>query len=623
MLETAWKLGGINCLRVAAYKLRAKSGIYRRRMQQSRLPLIGGMLLDASPARWACQPRDQQSLLLKAERLLAGQFEYFGEHWQSIGSPPDWFHDPWTQRRWLSGLHWSRTDEFGCEGADIKVIWELSRFEWGVLLARAYAASSRPVFLCALCQWMDDWIRENPTNSGPNWKCGQETAIRLLRFLEALECVVWPPHASKAINAFVAAHLTRIAATMQYAIGQDNNHGTTETAALFVAGQWLSNRSPDPDEREFGTRMARLGKRRLLERIRRLVSEDGTFSQYSVNYHRMLLDTMSITEAWSRRLDVPSPLIGCMQQVRAACDWLFSIVDAGTGDAPNVGANDGSLLLISPSTNFRDYRPTVQLASCLFNSERAYPQGPWDEACRYWNVEPASFTQKIQQPKSTVFMPGGFVKLMGINSRSWTVLRVPNFRFRPSQSDALHVDLWVNGENVIRDVGSYSYNSEPAVYNYFAGTQGHSTCEFDGHDQMPRLSRFLFARWLECESPPKIVLKQGVTKVSTAYTDYTGCRHSRELHAQDGRWVICDEVAGFSKCAVIRWHLMPGEWTQLPRGAVGTLVHIDVESTMNIEVRLIEGWESRTYLHKIAAPVLEVIVKPPGGSLRTTITLVH
>jgi hypothetical protein len=623
LIETAWKLGGANCLRVAAYKVRVRLGIYRRRMRVLPLPTVGDALLGARPGRWTYPPRDLESLLLKAEELLAGQLEYFGEHWRNIGNPPDWFHDPWTQRRWSSGSHWSQTDEFGCAGVDVKVVWEPSRFEWAVLLARAYAASSKTIFLHAFCTWMDSWIKENPVNSGPNWKCGQETAIRLLRFLEALECLVWSPHASKAIDAFVVAHLVRIAATMQYAIGQDNNHGTTETAALFVAGQWLSKRSLDREACEFGTRMACIGKRRLLERVRRLVSDDGTFSQYSVNYHRMFLDTMSIAEAWSRRLGVPSPLMDGTQQIQSACDWLFAMVEPATGDAPNVGANDGALLLISPSTHFRDHRPTLQLASCLFNSERAYPQGPWDEACRYWDVDPASFAQRTAQRQSTVFRLGGFVTLMGGDSQSWALLRVPSFRFRPSQSDALHVDLWVEGENVVRDTGSYSYNSQPPIYNYFAGVQGHSTCQFDDHDQMPRLGRFLFARWLECAAPLRVDLEKEAAKVLAEYVDYTGCRHRRELRAQGDQWVICDDVAGFSERAVIRWHLMPDEWAQLPRGAVGTRIRLDVEGTADFEVRLVDGWESRTYLHKVAAPVLEIIVGPPGGMLRTTISIVR
>ena len=37
----------------------------------------------------------------------------------------------------------------------------------------------------------------------------------------------------------VYIHLKRIESTISYAIAQDNNHGTSEAAALFIGGSWL------------------------------------------------------------------------------------------------------------------------------------------------------------------------------------------------------------------------------------------------------------------------------------------------------------------------------------------------------------------------------------------------
>jgi len=38
------------------------------------------------------------------------------------------------------------------------------------------------------------------------------------------------------------------------------------------------------------------------------------------------------------------------------------------------------------------------------------------------------------------------------------LLRYPRFRFRPSHADVLHVDLWVDAVNVLRDGGTFSYH---------------------------------------------------------------------------------------------------------------------------------------------------------------------
>src|SRR3546814_21172555 len=77
------------------------------------------------------------------------------------------------------------------------------------------------------------------------------------------------------------------------------------------------------------------------------------------------------------------------------------------------------------------------------------------------------------------------------------MLRYPLFRFRPSQADARHLDLWLGGRNLLRDAGSFSYAEEDGVW--FGGTSAHNSVEFDGRDQMPRLGRFLFGAWLKAD----------------------------------------------------------------------------------------------------------------------------
>ena len=76
------------------------------------------------------------------------------------------------------------------------------------------------------------------------------------------------------------AHLRRIAPTIRYAIAQDNNHGTSEAAALFIGGTWLALLG-EPAGRRWAVR----GRRWLEDRAGRLIGVDGSFSQYSLNYH--------------------------------------------------------------------------------------------------------------------------------------------------------------------------------------------------------------------------------------------------------------------------------------------------------------------------------------------------
>lgn len=620
LLSALWSLGVLNCFRVADYRLRGKLGIYRRLTPLASLPRIGASLRDARAIPLAASPRAPTALVDAAERVLKGELSYFARHLKSIGSPPDWFRDPWTGRTWPGATsHWSDINEFVAAGSDIKVVWDPSRFEWMVLLARAYALTNRREFLDTLSLWLDSWIENNPPNCGVNWKCGQECSIRLLRFLEAMQSIDWPDSAASALQAFVVAHLRRIRSTLMYAVAQDNNHGTSEAAAMFVGGHWLLATGASGDTASFAKATARKGLHQLEERIDRLVMADGTFSQYSANYHRMLLDTMSIVEIWRRRYGLPTLSARCVEKVRAAVEWLASMVSASTGHAPNLGANDGSLLLISPATAYEDHRPTLQLACCLLKQSRAYPPGVWDDASRLWGIEPDAFPLSACEQRAHAALDGGFISLEGEDGKSWGLIRVPHFSFRPSQADALHFDLWIDGENVVRDTGSFSYNDAEGWHEYFSGTAAHSTCQFDERDQMPRAGRFLFSRWLAYDELQFIGDGSRRQGVEVSYTDHWGASHRRRVTTEGSHWLIEDQLAGYQRCAIVRWHLAPGPWSLDGNRAIGSAT-IEVDTPAGAEIRLTHGWESRAYLERTPIPVLEVRLPAPRSVLRTRIS---
>jgi hypothetical protein len=200
------------------------------------------------------------------------------------------------------------------------------------------------------------------------------------------------------------------------------------------------------------------------------------------------------------------------------------------------------------------------------------------------------------------------------------MLRYPRFRFRPSQADALHLDLWIGGDNVLRDAGTYSYNTEPQWINYFGGTASHNTVQFDDRDQMPRISRFLLGDWLRTSIFEPLTQDQSITRFAVGYRDRFGCTHKRSISLAPSSLQVEDEVAGFDRTVVLRWRLAPGEWcldeaVQRPRvtEASGTGLTLTVNANVPIvRCELVEGWESRHYHEKTPLTVLEIEILTPG-----------
>ena len=586
--RTYARLGPASIARVAAYRLGLKSGLHP--VQRLVAPVA------QAPFFWAV---DAPSLKADPNRAWDDSLWWFG--WRSAplpDGPPDWFANPFSDTAQPDASHdWWCIPDFGT--GDIKGLWEQSRMDWVVAWATT-AACGDAAALERLNEWLADWANRNPPYKGPNWKCGQEASIRVMHLVVAAWILGQGRSPEAGLVDLLRAHLQRIAPTMSYSIGQQNNHGTSEAAALFIGGSFLAGRDPRADV------WARKGRRWLEERAATLIEPDGSFSQYSVTYHRVMLDTYSLAEAWRGQRGLPAFSARLKARLAAATDWLWTMTDSETGDAPNIGANDGARLLQLVGADYRDFRPSIQLAAALFRGSDALGPGPWDTPLRWLGVAEG---KPCDAPSSQSFNQGGYHVLR--NASTMAVLRYPRFRFRPSQADALHVDLWHKGINLLRDAGTFSYNDEGA--EWFAGTAAHNTIEFDGRDQMPRLGRFLFGDWLNTEAVEP-VLDDGVkASAAAAYTDARGARHHRALTLSADALICRDTITGNFDEACLRWRLAPGEWhiegDIVRNGAFSVAIEFNGEP---IFPTLGATLESRYYLQKTEIPEISAKVSRPG-----------
>ncbi|MEO4015018.1 heparinase II/III family protein [Pseudomonas rossensis] len=531
-------------------------------------------------------------------------------HWSYpiTAAAPDWHRNPLTGVRVeKSDRNWWEIPDFDSRLGDIKMVWECSRLDWLLAFAQRVKAGEKNS-LIRLESWLADWCSKNPPYKGANWKCGQEASIRVMHLAMASLILEQTGEATTSLLGLIKQHLKRIEPTISYAMAQDNNHGTSEAAALYIGGSLLVH-----NNHAEGSEWARKGSYWLENRARRLIGVDGSFSQYSLNYHRVMLDTFSMVEVWRSHLNLPRFSETWYARAAAATNWLRAMVREENGDAPNLGANDGARLLQLSQSGYRDFRPSVQLAMNLFLGKKAFGEGNWNEPIRWLGLKESFDTAAPQN--SQVFDEGGFAVLR--NKNAMAMLRYPRFRFRPSQADALHVDLWVGGNNLLRDAGTYSYNTDAKWLNYFPGTQAHNTVQFDNRDQMPRISRFLFGSWLKTSYLEPLQVSESGVSFAAGYKDALKSEHKREIQLSADSLTVVDHISGFKKNAVLRWRLMPGIWIfEGNRLSCGDHV-IEVNGTMPIvRLKVVEGWESLYYLDKTQVPVLELEVSQ-SGSLTT------
>ncbi len=617
----------------AIYKLGLITGHYRRLTQKP-----------AQTGNWSLKPvlplpsreeilkvlgdEGKTRLLAEAEEIVGGKVRLFGGEPVPLRFASDGKLPHWTD--YETGKVPLPVAEFN----DIKFIWEPARFGWAFTLGRAYYITGEKRYARAFWEHTGEFIKSNPPYLGPQWTSGQEVAIRLMALVWAGQVFASSaestPQRMESLAATVVAHAERIPHTLVYARSQNNNHLISEAAALYTASLALPDHPRSEAWRGKGWKW-------LAWAFAKQIYKDGSYVQHSTNYHRLMLQVA----LWVWTLANLSPVRrgGTPQKVEStlatAARWLAALTDKESGQAANMGANDGAYIFPLTVCPFTDYRPVVQAASLAFAGEKPFRDGVWNEMA-LWFGQKANMIERYPQIKG---QPQKFVLQ---SQNSWAYFRAVKFRTRPSHADQLHLDLWWRGINIARDAGTYLYNADPPWDNTLTAAQIHNTVTVNGRDQMTRAGRFLYLDWalagiIESES------RDGAQHAMARQHGYQslGIVHQRTVTVFAGdRWLVEDELmVNRSNRNIndfrLHWLLPDWEWKinhhesrielslNSPLGWVMLAVTPSLENAKVTLARAgerihgeglvlpITGWYSPTYAHK--EPALSFAVEASGA----------
>src|SRR6185436_15428201 len=295
------------------------------------------------------------------------------------------------------------------------------------------------------------------------------------------------------------------------------------------------------------------------------------------------------------------------------------------GEMPVYGSNDGALVLPLNNCDFTDYRPLLQLGWYITKKEFLFEPGPWDEDIFWLCGE--SFTAKSAKSakenknlsdlsvlRAESFPNGGVYILHSTNSHA--LLRCTDFTSRPSHADQLHMDLWIHGQEIAVDAGTYLYSGESIWRNGLAHTSVHNTVTVDNKDQMTMVSRFTWTNWSKGK-----VLQHDENLWQGEHDGYKPVSHKRTVVAfEDDRWLVIDHLlANESHHYALHWLLADGEfgmrklasanglWWQSfgskrPDSKImiqmGLLEGVGNFSLVRADSNSTRGWRSRYYGHK-------------------------
>ncbi|MEW6159195.1 MAG: heparinase II/III family protein [Verrucomicrobiota bacterium] len=515
-----------------------------------------------------------EAIRQECDQILRGRWMAFRRTELAVEDPPRWHKD------YLAGVD-LETQALAFDlnhrqlpnGADVKLIWELSRWYPLVRLAQGSYLLQDKACAAKCLEWLGDWGRHNPPFRGWNWTSALEAGIRLTQFtwIDALLSNSLPGSATldRLRQELLAPHVWF---TWRYrSFGSSaNNHLIGELAGLAVALARWPELERSAASLEF---IARLWETEVLAQF----AEDGGNREQALNYQLFSWELCWLTERALAAAGIP---VSNEVQNRLAHAANF-FVAAQVPDEPwDYGDSDDAFVL----PVFRSTRTLIGEWQRWFRDAASSP------AIAYWFGDPP---RPVPHPRTqsaagwTIFPDSGLAmqRLDGWTLR-WDLSPLGYLSTAAhGHLDALHLSLWLHGQALLIDPGTGAYYGDRVLRARLAGWPAHNGPHLEEIDFPSRLGPFL---WSAHHARP--VWNANAGDSLTAELELPGFKVQRTIRRVNYGWQIDDQTLPQRTLpnakVKVHWHFAPDCVVQpIDRNTFRV-----VRDRLSIDVQ-IEGWD--------------------------------
>lgn len=546
----------------------------------TKIPLLGGYNYDISKKKWNAG--------FQTENEWPAQFSY--------------------------ALEYKQRDDIG----DARTNWELNRHFQFALLAKDYAASGNKKYLDELKDLFEDWNEKNPFLWGISWTSVMEVAIRCSNWCYAC-CFLKKTDAPMELmnrlqigilnmTDYIANHYSRYSSA--------NNHLIVEAFAIGQTGI-LCNYQP----------WIKLAVNILTRELPLQNYSDGVNKELSLHYQSFYMEAMGLMMRLliKNNIEVPGEWI---QMLNKMCVYVADCI-GDYGEVVVFGDDDkGKILDLQGSFNHYQY----VLGMLSFMLEKQY-ENLKELECEnlHWlfSEDDWSIAKKKQlycPPLSACYREGGNTILRSEDRKILIGIDHAALGFGSiaahGHADALSFQMFVEGNPVFVDPGTYIYHCDLNSRNAFRKTENHNTVCIDGKDQSEMLGAFLWGRKAECELE-EFSDEQEIT-IKAKHNGYKPIVHMRTFEFDKKRKLIVKDEVQENTPFEINYVFAPNAKALIKRthatielGNVRCVLDFTGSGVSNIKI--LNGMYSEEYGLKKMVPVLKL--SSNGAQVTTTINV--
>lgn len=432
----------------------------------------------------------KSQILVQSEKIINHRFNLLGSTEVDLGTKIDWHCDFKSSYRWpLKYYHLIELDMFSKELSqdekkDIKIPWELSRFQHLIVLGQAYWLTGNEIYTHEFKNEIISWIEENPPEMGVNWVCSMDISLRVVSLIFAYFLFRCSPEIEKAFwdQYFTLLYNSGLHIEQNPEVcfrghgGHGNNHYLTNCAAMV----WLGIFFKGYDRR---TRIwLKNGLDNLVKEMDYQVNPDGGSFEGSISYHRYVVELFLCTTILAKKNKINFPK-AYENRLEKMCEFSMHY-SKPNGLAPQFGdADNGRFCILSGYgwDDIRDHRSILGIAGQYFEREDfliAAADKWWD--C-FWllgrPVPPGKAA--LTYPELASYPDTGYYIIR--KEKIFLMIKCGSIGQKNlgghDHNDQLSFELNIDGEDFIIDPGSFVYSMDKDMRHLFRSAKYHNVSQ--------------------------------------------------------------------------------------------------------------------------------------------------
>ncbi len=447
-----------------------------------------------------------QRVLRDAEEICGHVFDFQGSGKRKLGKKIPWRQDLSTGCQWPRHKS-SEVPVMIRRGSDIVRVWELSRFQWGPTLGKAYWLTEDESYVAEFMGLFQHWCRENPIGYGPNWITGQDAAIRAINWILTLTYIgdagIISEKSWQDISRMLYLHgiFIRQNLTIRHR-GEKRitgNHYASQLLGLLFLGLLFAGSEKGKEWLEYSSNEI------VHEMTEQVYPDGGQYESSIACYHRFVMEHFLAAYLLFLRNHLP-----VSNDYLSRLEKMFGFVQGYTrpdGTVPLIGDTDDARLfklMDNDSSHKNSHLYLLYVYKELFNKKGPDLSREQLGEESFWllhrpakeNAVPVKSLSNGDMgfENSSSFPDSGFYFMKNRNSCMAISANPVGLKGKGNHkhNDILSFDLFLDGLNFIVDPGSYVYTSDPVARNMFRSTSYHNTIMVDDREINPFTKEHLF-----------------------------------------------------------------------------------------------------------------------------------